>query len=111
MTDLLLFCFFSSIAIVSLFLTAEDGVLGFLRRPFIVADDKLLMGSNSLFYRLIADISYPLIMCAKCMASFWGILFYLYWINDKSVIECLTCVLIISYFNRILLHFYYKIAN
>lgn len=94
--SIMLFCFLTSLAIVGIKLSAEERQLwSFATKPF---------KSGWLAY-----VGKPLITCARCMASFWGILSYLFWFGEVNIIEMIFCVCVISFLNSFFYALYYRL--
>lgn len=120
MIDYITFCLFASFIITGLYLSAADGgVLAFLRTPFEDAHEVLCITYNGcggsltrpkeVFLKSIVWIGNPIIMCAKCMASVWGTLLYLYWFDSFVFVEWACVVLCVSFFNVYWSLLYYKL--
>lgn len=119
MADYITFCLFSSFIITGFYLSAYDGgLLSFLRTPFEDAEsvlihnggfDSQLGKSRTNFLKSIVWIGKPLIMCAKCMASIWGTLLYLYWFDSFVFVEWACVVLCVSFFNVFWSLLYFKL--
>lgn len=119
MADYITFCLFASFIITGLYLSAADGgAMAFLRTPFIRAEEAIIRGKNNdILYQSVSDrtvlkfivwIGNPLITCAKCMASVWGTLLYLYWFDSFVFVEWACVVLCVSFFNVFWSLLYYK---
>lgn len=120
MTELILFCFVGSCAMVGLHLASLPGaVLDFLQMPFIRAQVDIDHGDNMdmlngkvsdrKFLRFLAFIGNPLIMCPKCMASIWGSVWYLVAYETYVVQEWIVVVLAMSFINAILAGIYHRL--
>ena len=94
--SIMLFCFLTSLAILGLRLSAEEGQL-------------LSIATHPFKSGWLAYVGKPLITCARCMASVWGVLSYLFWFNEVNIIEMIFCVCVISFLNSFLYALYYRL--
>jgi hypothetical protein len=108
MTEILIFCFVTSLAICGLHTAGEEGYLLYpVRRFFEVANEKWLV-SLSEVHKFIYYIGKPIILCSNCMGSVWGTISYLYWFENYRIGEWLFCILAISFMNGFIKQLYYR---
>lgn len=81
--------------------------LRYASEPYMILEHTRLWAENYLPFW----IHKPIISCCSCMASFWGILFYLVWSYDHTIDICSAIVYVVCLcsLNTFLWHLYLMI--